>query len=104
MNIKYQVVLTHKAKIDLKNIYKYISENLKEKNTADNLMNLIEEKILILEDIPEGFAIIEYYKKKKYEYRRLLVKNYIVIYRIDKKNKIVYVVKIIHGRRNYLYD
>ena len=66
MDTKYEVIITNKAKRDLKEIYNYISKSLMAKQAADNLMNEFEKNILMLEDMPESCSIIEYYKKRKY--------------------------------------
>ncbi len=81
MNIKYEVIITERAKQELKEIYDYISKSLMEENTADKLINKIEKELLQLEDIPEGFSVIEKYRKKDFEYRRLPINNYVAIYR-----------------------
>lgn len=104
MDTKYEVILTARAKADLKGIYKYISEKFKEKETAKKLIETIQNKILILEDIPEGFSIVNFYNRRKYEYHKIIIKNFVAIYRIDKKTKIVYVVKIVYARKNYLNE
>lgn len=85
-------------------MYKYISNTLKEKRIAQKILNEIENNILILKYIPYAFSIVDFNFKRKYEYRKLLIRNYLVIYRIDEKNKYVYIVKIIHIRKNYLND
>ena len=42
----YEIILTDSAKIDLEEIYEYISENLLETNSANKLMEKIENDIL----------------------------------------------------------
>ena len=54
MDIKYEVIITERAKQELKEIYDYISKSLMEENTADKLIDKIEKELLQLEDIPEG--------------------------------------------------
>ena len=58
-----------------------------EENTANKLIDKIENELLKLENIPEGFSVIEDYSRKDYEYRRLPINNYVAIYRIDKERK-----------------
>ena len=104
MNIKYEVIITERAKQELKEIYEYISKSLMEENTADKLIDKIEKELLQLEDIPEGFSVIENYRKKDFEYRRLPINNYVAIYRIDKEKREVYIIRIVYGGRNYLNE
>ena len=104
MDIKYEVIITERAKQELKEIYDYISKSLMEENTADKLIDKIEKELLQLEDIPEWFSVIENYRKKDFEYRRLPINNYVAIYRIDKEKREVYIIRIVYGGRNYLNE
>ena len=104
MDIKYEVIITERAKQELKEIYEYISKSLMEENTADKLIDKIEKELLQLEDIPEGFSVIENYRKKDFEYRRLPINNYVAIYRIDKEKREVYIIRLVYGGRNYLNE
>ena len=101
---KYEVILTEKAKIELNGIYDYISKALMSEIAARNLYNKVKDSILRLEDFPESCSIIEHYKDNKYQYRKLVINNYLVIYRIDEENKKVYIVRIIYGKRNYINE
>ena len=104
MDTKFEVIITERAERELREIYDYISKSLMEENTAINMMNKIEEKLLLLEEIPEGFNIIENYIKKDFEYRRLPINNYVAIYRVDKSEKKVFIIRIVYGGRNYLNE
>lgn len=39
---------------------------------------------------------------KQWGYRKAIIKNYILVYRVDDKNKIVYILRIFYGRQNYI--
>lgn len=79
MDSKYEVIVTERAKQEL-------------------------NELLKLETVPEGFSVIENYIRKDFKYRRLPINNYVAIYRIDKKERKVYIVRIIYGGRNYLNE
>ena len=98
---KYFIILTTNAKEELKEIYEYISNNLKSKISADNLMALIEDKILRLSIFPYSCMEIRT-KPRSTIYRKLIVKNYVILYSICEKNKIVNVVHIYYAKRNYV--
>ena len=104
MDIRYKVILTARAKEELDSIYDYISKSLMVDKAANNLMNKIHNSILRLEEIPESCSLIEQYKDKRYQYRKLVINNYVAIYRVDKENKKVYIVRIVYGGRNYLNE
>lgn len=104
MDIKYKVILTNRAEFELNDIYDYITNTLMAEKAANELMNKIQKDILILEDSPEGFPVIENYLRKDYEYRRLPINNYVAIYRVDKDERKVYIIRIVYGGRNYLNE
>ena len=97
----YYVSFTTNAKEELIEIYEYIDNNLKSKIAADNLMYEIENKILRLSIFP--YSCMEIVSKPRNTiYRKLLVKNYVILYKIDEKNKRVNIIHIYYGRRNFL--
>ena len=103
MDIKYGVILTEKAKFELDSIYQYISKSFMAEGTAKRFIDKLKKSILRLEDMPESCSIIKEHTFRE-EYRKLVINNYIAIYRIDKDNKKVYITRIVYGGRNYLND
>lgn len=59
MDIKYEVVLTEKAKIELSEIYDYISKSLMAEKAANNFINKLKSSIVMLEDMPEICSRLE---------------------------------------------
>lgn len=104
MDIKYKIRLTKRARNELENIYNYISKTLIAEKVANNLMEKIENEFLILEDMPKAFRVIKKYKHIDFEYRKIVINTYIIIYHIEEENKIVYIDRIIYGKRNYLTE
>ena len=104
MGINYKVVLTAKARDEIEEIYNYISKSLMAEKAANNLMSKIHNNILMLEEMPKSCSVIEQYKDRKYEYRKLIINNYVAIYRIDEEKKVVYIIRIVYGGRNYLNE
>ena len=97
----YEVFLSDDALAELDEIYGYILFSLKEPGTAIALTDEIERSILSLRQMPFRFPerTIGLYAKKGY--RQLLVKNYLVIYRIDEAMKQVVVLTIRYVRSNF---
>jgi len=81
------------------NIYEYIYDNLKEKKIADKLLKSIDNKIKVLEIFP--FAHELYKKEENFEYQKLIVKNYIIIYKINLKEKEIFISHIYNQKFNY---
>jgi len=83
----------------MRNIYEYIYENLKETKIANKFLKTIDNKIKILEMFP--FAYKLYKKEENFEYRKFIVKNYIIIYKINLKEKEIFISHIYNQKLNY---
>jgi len=90
----YVVKLYACAYRDLEGIYTYIAENLLESGTALNIVDELEKAIFSLEQLPERGAIRRVGAYANGNYRQLFVKNYVIIYRVLKKEKEVHIVTI----------
>lgn len=98
---KYNIIFTEMAKSDLIEIYNYIFAVLEEPQIASKLMRRIEKKIFQLSEEPYKCMEIHINNKNK-AYRRLVVENYVVLYRVvDEKNQII-IFHIFNSRKNYL--
>ena len=97
---KYKIQLSIKAKNDYKKIINYLKNELLEPSIANRYAELINSEIQSLEHMPQ---IIDDDIAKKLEIRKLLIKNYIAFYRINEKEKIVEVHRILYGASNWIY-
>lgn len=98
---RYEVIITSKAKNELNHIYNYISNFLSAKKAADDFLIKFKNSILRLETMPKSCSIINEISTLKREYRKLIVSNFLVIYRIDEIYKKVYILKIVYDKMNY---
>ena len=98
---KYDIILTDIAKIDLDEIYEYIFKNLKEPDIAENLIEQIKKNILDLEIFPYRWREV-YVKPKNRLYRRLIVENFIVLYRVVEEKRHVVIFRVLYSKRDYL--
>jgi addiction module RelE/StbE family toxin len=92
----YKISFLDKAKDDITEIYRYISETFSSPRAANNLMDEIDKSISYLEQNPMLYPL-----SKIDGYRKCVVKNYIVIYRVDDINKEILIVRVFHGTQNY---
>ena len=98
---KYKIQFSKDARKDLIDIYSYIKYNLQEPNIAKKLIDKIKKEIYKLENNPTIYAIIKDEIIKKRVIRKIKVNNHIVFYKVEEKNKIVEIVRIMYGRRNW---
>lgn len=101
---QFKVIITPTASKEIERIYDYIVEDLHAETSAKELMRLVEEKVQNLKYAPRIHAEIEKCDELRRKYRRITIKNYIILYTIDEDNAVVYVTHMYYGLRNYLND
>jgi len=94
---KYTINISKDAIVDIKGIVTYIKDTLKEPIIAIKYSKLIKEKIYSLEYSPERYGIIDDEHIKIKDYRKLVIKKHIAIYRVDTQKNIVHIARIIYG-------
>ena len=103
-NMEYKVRFTDKCLDDIEEACQYIEEKLKAENAVNRLRTKIKDSIKGLFISPEMYAKIEKFDKVKRDYRRIPIDNYVLLYTIDKENKIVYIAHMYYSGRNYLEE
>ncbi|MBR3324819.1 MAG: type II toxin-antitoxin system RelE/ParE family toxin [Clostridia bacterium] len=98
--MEYHIQIADEFKEEMSEIYEYISFNLKEPEIADKLEYLVYKRIEDLYMFPRSFMKMYKSKKIKGDIHRLAIKNYIVLYTINKKE--VFIIHIFNQRMNYL--
>lgn len=96
----YEIIYTKECQKEINEIYSYIYQKLYSPNSAKKLMNQIEKRILFLKIMPKLYPKISNKTKLKNEYRKMVIKNFIILYTIS-KNKI-YIVHMYYNKKNYL--
>ena len=91
---KYDIKLLPKAYRDIDMIYGYIAETFKAPETANGIIDTIEDAILGLEHYPYRGAERKVGVYANRGYRQLFAKNFTILYRIDGKAKSVFIVMV----------
>ena len=91
---KYDVNLYKRAFKDLDSIYRYIAYDKLSPENAKEQVNRIKKAIFDLDAFPQSHQdrLVGRYADKGY--KQLLIDNFVIIFKIDEKNKIVWVVTI----------
>ena len=100
--MEYKIHITQKAERDITDAAIYISFILKNPQAADELLQTIGTEISNLAFMPDKHGIIDEPVLAYFKIRMLVVKNYIVFYKIDKKGKIVNIVRVLYAKSNWL--
>lgn len=103
MDIKlYRVTVTSTALRELIRVHDYILNDLNAEQAAKRMLELIENQIEMLRYTPMMHMKIEKFDETQNQYRRIIIKNYVLLYTIDEGNNIVYVSNIYYGKKDYL--
>lgn len=98
---EYKVDISEPAEEDLRDIIRYISSQLNAPITAMNMMEIIEDALSKISDMPEHCPIVRDERLAAMGYRRLEIKNYTAFFTINEKDKVVDVERILYARRDW---
>ena len=100
-NNEYIVELSDYALYELDELYNYIFWRLSSPINANRFKEKIYSKLEILKTNPYIYPQLSDYSNPNYKYRKLTVNNYVIIYYILEKEKLVYIVHIYYSKSNY---
>ena len=98
---EYKLNYTNEVEEELDEIYNYISQVLKEPEIARRQINKIRQEIHMLITSPYLGQRVNI-KPRNEECRRLVIRNYIALYKIEETQKEILIFHIFYGKRNYL--
>ena len=97
----YRLTFLPIARQDMTNIVSYISRELLNCTAANALADEMIEAVERLRDFPYIYAVHQTIKPLKHEYRKLLVKNYVMFYWVDEKSKLITIARVIYASRDF---
>lgn len=102
--IIYQIEITEPAENDLQGIANYIAKELREPSTALGVVATIGEAILGLVQLPlrNAIALVHDERFAIQGMRKLIVDSYIVFYVVSEQDKMVIIVRILYGKREWV--
>ncbi len=98
----YKLVVAPQAMLDIDKIGTYIREDLKAPEAAKALIARILNAVGRLKDFPFSGEKIKFTYIPDCNVRRVIVENYIVLYRAEELNDTVSVLRILYGGTDYL--
>ena len=98
----YEVIMTPDAVTDLVELRDYIADVLLVPETALTYIRVIREAISKLEYMAASIAPVPEEPWYSRGIRKINIKNFHVYYRIDEREKRVYVLNIIYNKRDQL--
>ncbi len=99
---KYEIKITESAENDLFKIGNYIAKELLELEIARKIVDEIGQAILSLEEMPLRNNLVDDERLALQGIRKLLINNYIVFYIVTEEDKIVTIIRILYGKRDWV--
>ena len=97
----YRVEISREAHNDIYEIVGYIANELSNPKAANSFLDDVETSYLRVADNPHSYSLCSDIRLERLAYRKIIIKNYLILYRIDEDNQVVYIVRVVYGRRNY---
>ncbi len=97
----YKILKTDAFQRDLDAVIGYIVLSLKNRIAAVSLLDDIEKSYRDLEYMPLMYEACYDPCLKELGYRKVKIRNYIMIYKVNEDEKIVYIIRLFHGKQNY---
>lgn len=100
MESKWGYQLTQKAYADLDDIVGYIAVELANPKAASDFLDKLQEAIEEARSFPESGSLVINEFIPNMKIRKKLAGNYIMYYLPDSDEKMLFVLRIVYGRRN----
>ncbi len=100
MESKWGYHLTHKADAYLDDIVGYIAVELANPTAVSNFVGKLQGAIEEVRSFPESGSLVINEFLSNIEVRKKLVGNYIMYYLPDSNEKMIFILRIVYGKRN----
>ena len=97
----YKLEITPPASEDLEEIIAYIARELGNPTAAAALLDEVDECYENLEAMPYMYEECRDPHLKALKYRRAVIRNYVMVYRVSENDKTVYILRFFYGSRDY---
>ena len=96
--------LLPKARLDLENIFRYISIELVNPESAFQLINKFQEKFNDICKFPKAYSLLEISGLNDNRLRKSIVDNFVIVYLFDEEKDIINIVRVIYAKKDYIKE
>lgn len=96
--------LLPKARMDLENIFHYISIELVNPESAFSLIERFEKKFISIRMFPKANSNIKHPSLSNNCLRKSVVDNFLIVYFYDEEKDLVNIVRVIYAKKNYIKE
>ena len=97
----YSLVVTAQAESDLDDIVAYLVQKLSTPSAACELLDSIEECYQNLRRTPYMYGECSDIRLQTEGYRRAVINNYVLVYKINESSQTVMIMRYFYGARDY---
>lgn len=98
----YKIVITELAHQDLENIVSYIAVQLANPIAAGDFLDEVDKCYSYLKNNPIMYEKCQDKRLDKEGYRKALIKNYVLIYKVNESTQTVNVMRFFYGAQDYI--
>ena len=98
--MRYKIKYSTQAKRDIEEIFNYINKNPFKVDAAKRAVDKIRKKIELLQLFPEGMQVLPGFENV----RMATALKYRIFYRVQKPDKLVVILRVVHSSRNFGTD
>lgn len=98
---RYKVVVTEEAKADLRAAARYIAVELRQPDTAEQLLDRFDAEITSMETMPQSHPRVHDADLASRGIRMTMVGNYPLFFLADRSAATVTILRVLHGRRDW---
>lgn len=99
---EYFIHLTSQFNEEFDKLYQYISFYLHSPRAANKFYFKIKNSILNLNFFPERYPKVPNVNPYNFNFRKMVVGKYVIIYDVQNDSNEVFILHIFHGSQNYL--
>ncbi|MCL1884951.1 MAG: type II toxin-antitoxin system RelE/ParE family toxin [Defluviitaleaceae bacterium] len=99
--MEYKVIYQPRAINDLDEITRYISKELYSQESAVQLLHEVEAETSSLDFMPKRYALVSNAKLAKQGFRLIPVRNYLIFYVVNEKEKTVNIISVMYNKRDW---
>jgi|BioPla2DNA2_1021312.scaffolds.fasta_scaffold36976_2 toxin ParE1/3/4 len=97
----YKLNISELAHHDLDRIVSYITVNLASPMAATNFLDQVEKCYDYLKDNPYMYAKCQNNRLEKEGYRKIPIKNYLLVYKVVEEDRTVNILRFFYGAQDY---
>ena len=97
----YKIRVTPLGAKDLEEIVTYMAQELDNADAAASFLDEVDVCYARMEEMPFLFEECHDPRLKALQYRRAIIKHYVMVYRVDEAEKTIYVLRFFYGALDY---